>query len=83
MRPIDADAMINDLLTVNPQYQDMIDFCARITKAQPTINTRLKGKWEQVEGDSVFKCSLCGSVSYNESKYCPDCGAYMESEDKE
>ena len=38
MRPIDADAMIEDLLTVNPQYQDVIDFCVRITKAQPTIN---------------------------------------------
>ena len=41
------------------------------------IRYRGVGKWEQVDDDSVFKCSLCGCVSYNESKYCPDCGADM------
>ena len=42
MRLIDADAMIADLLTVDPQYETMIDWCCRVVDAQPTIEER---KW--------------------------------------
>ena len=92
MRPIDADAMIEDLLTVNPQYQNMIDFCVRITKAQPTINIRLKGKWAKTGQSFVFPdkfrnycCSECQfEIDKIKYRFCPNCGADMrESEGKE
>ena len=37
MRLIDADAMIADLLTVDPQYETMIKWCCTVVDAQPTI----------------------------------------------
>lgn len=37
-RLIDADAMIADLLTVDPRYETMIDWCCRVLDAQPTID---------------------------------------------
>ena len=36
-RLIDADAMCNDLDTVDIQYAQMIDWCISVTEAQPTI----------------------------------------------
>ena len=36
-RLVDADAMCNDLATVDPRYETMIDWCIRVTEAQPTI----------------------------------------------
>lgn len=36
-RLIDKDKMIEDLLTVDPHYQDLIDWCLQVTEAQPTI----------------------------------------------
>ena len=39
-RLIDKDKMMADLLTVDPQYQDLIDWCSQVTEAQPTIIER-------------------------------------------
>ena len=36
-RLIDADAMCNDLATVDPHYKIMIGSCIRVTEAQPTV----------------------------------------------
>lgn len=36
-RLIDADKMCADLATVDPRYETMIDWCIRVTQAQPTI----------------------------------------------
>ena len=36
-RLVDADAMCNDLVTVDIQYQQMIEWCISVTEAQPTI----------------------------------------------
>ena len=36
-RLVDADVMCNDLATVDPRYETMIDWCIRVTEAQPTI----------------------------------------------
>lgn len=36
-RLIDKDKMMADLLTVDPQYQDLINWCLQATNAQPTI----------------------------------------------
>lgn len=37
MRLIDADSMKADLLTVDPQYETMIQWCITVLDAQPTI----------------------------------------------
>ena len=44
MRLIDADSMKADLLTVNPKYETMIDWCIRVLDAQPTVE-RKTSEW--------------------------------------
>lgn len=36
-RLIDADSMIADILTVNPQFESMIEWCTQVINAQPTV----------------------------------------------
>lgn len=36
-RLIDKDKMIEDLLTVNPQFHYLVDWCLMVTEAQSTI----------------------------------------------
>lgn len=53
MRLIDADKMKEDLLTVNPIYKNMIQWCMRILDAQPTVEPKRKrGRW--IEDDETF-----------------------------
>ncbi len=94
MRLIDADAMKADLLTVDPQYETMIQWCITVLDAQPTIEPERKtGEWIGTEydgyadGNSVYyewKCSKCGCIIEEEGRptynYCPQCGAYMRGE---
>ena len=50
------------------------------------LATRGVGQWkrsQEILDITLYKCSLCGTEVPVQSKYCPDCGAYMESEDKE
>ena len=87
MRLIDADSMKADLLTVDPQYETMIQWCITVLDAQPTIEPERKtGKWQRkysrpgVYADLCWHCSICGgkfSDTYaNMWKHCPDCGSY-------
>lgn len=43
------------------------------------------GKWidREVYGADRWKCSECGRTEQYQENYCPNCGAKMESEDKE
>ena len=41
MRAIDADKMKADLLTVDPQFETMIDWCISVLDAQPTIEPEI------------------------------------------
>ena len=36
-RLIDKDKMMADILTVNPQFHYLVDWCLLVTEAQPTI----------------------------------------------
>lgn len=49
MRLIDADKMKEDLLTVDPQYETMIQWCITVLDAQPTIEP------ERKKGERTFK----------------------------
>jgi len=46
MRAIDADKMKEDLLTVDPQYETMIQWCITVLDAQPTIGADMKAETE-------------------------------------
>ena len=50
---------------------------------QPKIGHWIEHKWaEEVDGCLIsnFECSCCHTWKRDESSYCPDCGAKMESE---
>ena len=93
MRAINADAMKADLLTVDPQYETVIEWCIRVLDAQPTIEPeREKGKWlepsvssEGIEEWQSCKCSICGRYTtrpylyyFDYPKFCSGCGNPME-----
>ena len=90
MRLIDADAMKRDLLTVDPQYQTMIDWCITVLDAQPTIEPELTRKWTMV-GKWIIrkntKNAMCPSCHKsfkdvydmdNYDHYCRHCGLAMD-----
>lgn len=43
--------------------------------------THWSGKWEDLH--RCWICSECGQQTHIEHNYCPNCGAKMESEEKE
>lgn len=51
----------------------------------PNIQSKQKtGHWVCLDDDELaYGCSACRSVSLRESKYCPNCGAYMKGESNE
>ena len=87
-RAIDADKMKADLLTVDPQFETMIQWCITVLDAQPTIEPeRKKGQWipqnlnksDGMISTAVYyypKCSVCGANA-NYTNFCPNCGAEM------
>ena len=48
----------------------------------PTIEVSEGGKWIRKDGRVWSKCSVCGSGSSFETKYCGSCGARMKEADK-
>ena len=87
MRLIDADAMVADLLTVDPQYETMIDWTVGVTMAQPTVDAVpvRHGKWihevrytiDSLHSYQQYRCSECDMAYITNTKYCPNCGARM------
>ena len=31
-----------------------------------------------IDMEKMYKCSVCGGRKYNDYRYCPECGAYMD-----
>ena len=55
-------------------------------RAIPTVEERKEGEWIHDIHYGLklpeHRCSICGEWEYSdtESKYCPNCGAYMKGE---
>ncbi len=62
---------------------------ARINKDDLTVGVTVKrcsecervevvhGSWIHTGPWSDYECSVCHEIFENESRYCPECGAYM------
>ena len=55
---------------------------AEVVKALPSV-TQKSGKWIRCDILQEYKCSECRMCFKNKTKFCQNCGAKMESEDKE
>ena len=53
------------------------EWISQVPAAQPEQRT---GHWFDV-GSLSCRCSECGGKSNRESRYCPNCGAKMETEE--
>ncbi len=44
----------------------------------------MRGKWirNNIDNPAFFICSQCGIVWYNETNYCPNCGAKLDLEEE-
>ena len=64
-------------------YDALITICSKKLKNLPSVQSEQKtGCWVCFRFDDdelAYGCSACRSVSFLESKYCPNCGAYMEA----
>ena len=59
----------------------VIDVTSILPAIQPEQNA---GRWVCLDDDELaYGCSACRSVSLRESKYCPNCGAYMKGENND
>lgn len=92
MRPIDADALKNEMLSCAPIIiGDFYKILEKIDE-QPTIEPdRPRGEWIDLSDgwqEGTFRCSSCqmefvlieGTPEDNEYNFCPNCGASMRKE---
>lgn len=83
-RLIDADKLKLHYAWWDNEEQRAFD---TIVDMQPTVDVH--ARWERTKPTSVKSyrriCSFCGQVAYminEEYKYCPNCGAKMDGEQK-
>ena len=75
MRLIDADALKREpellygLTVAITEIQDVIN-------EAPTVEERKHGHWIDIDLDTSI-CSVCKKPQEYETKYCPECGAWM------
>lgn len=67
-------------------WRDGLIIAENIVDELPTIEERKEGRWIHDIHYGLklpeHRCSICGEWEYSdtESKYCPNCGAYMKGE---
>lgn len=87
---ISVESTIDDLHTVDPKYQKMVDWCIRVIEAQPAADVApvRHGRWVIYKAPDAYhcglvKCPFCGEEMIAESdeyNFCPNCGAKMDGE---
>lgn len=92
MRPIDADALREDLIHNRSFYPVIVKHAI---EDAPTIDATpiVRGYWEKLKGlftpggDPLYRCPICkseesehfhGVERYSNRHYCPTCGARLE-----
>ena len=82
MRLIDAESpYLLDYIS-KMKFENREDI-RRMIEAQPTAESRPKGKWIHQTKFSRIECTNCGQVYRNAfapKNYCPNCGADMREE---
>ena len=81
MRPIDADALLENVFCIEDRYGTMFVVKRGAIQNAPTIDAEpvRHGKW--VDTGSGQECSVCGEIQYGYDSgryYCSNCGAKME-----
>lgn len=69
-----------DVLTALADRQNEV---LNLVEKAPAIAVELvkPGKWKSIEGCIACLCSSCGyTTDYDTTRYCPNCGARMESD---
>ncbi len=48
----------------------------------PTVDAVevVHGRWQIIDFAGTIKCSVCGEEVFDESNYCPNCGAKMDGD---
>lgn len=60
--------------------QAIYNKCGCVQKFEiPTVEERDKGYWIDINSDTSI-CSVCRNPQEDETKYCPECGAKMDSD---
>lgn len=75
------DALLDywhDIQFVDGSGYDVYEDCKAVIDELPSV-TQKSGKWEDLH--RCWVCSECGQETHIEHKYCPNCGAKMESEE--
>lgn len=86
MRPIDADALIENLNeTLNELTTDASRACLCTTiimiACAPTIEQERKtGHWINVRDGNIADCGMCNARGRAWMNFCPICGADMRGE---
>lgn len=88
MRPIDADALLENLdkecgdldLEYNSEYEQLVNYI----ESQPTLDYApvVHASWiPQDDTYTKFQCSLCKTKNFDRQwVFCPLCGARMDGE---
>lgn len=96
MRLIDADALDLDREVELADDWKTAHEIANCVKYAPTVDAMpvKHGRWienEGFDGDCYYTCSVCkcdwttidGTPTENNMRYCPECGAKMDSEEQD
>ena len=95
MRLIDADELfinLDGMMEVSPTGYIHGETVADMISDAPTIDAVpvRHGKWihevrytiDSLHSYQQYRCSECGMTYITNTKYCPNCGARMDEEDK-
>lgn len=84
MKLIDKDALSMELMNevlnayakADFRFAHALNVFQGLIDKAPTVEERDKGHWIDIDLDTSI-CSVCKKPQEYETKYCPECGAWM------